>query len=293
MEHGRRSRKPNSCAITRRTPRSIVRPGRLDCHAPNAVDSVASAFTRRRISPIDSALDGDARGGATVLSLRMQRGRRRAATHPSEISPTTTAARFGYQKMPFSLSFFTRRSCKVWCARSKRPLAAAVLAHHLDVEVAHGAAELRVADASDSVLTVHAKDRGFVTVERDGLAVASQTALRRCKVVERRFATREPQFHELTGGIVDVHEQCAARATALNQSCSPPSICTSSPRQSRRARGGLWTLAPLGARAPESRSVRRAFGQSGDLRSTAGTALGAREHRGLRRRSEQDQEDHA
>jgi hypothetical protein len=55
----------------------------------------------------------------------------------------------------------------------------------------------------------------FVAVECDRLPMASQIALGRGKVIERRLCASKPQFHELTRRVVHEHEQRASRSATF------------------------------------------------------------------------------
>src|SRR3989454_2837466 len=92
----------------------------------------------------------------------------------------------------------------------------AVGAETVDVEVAEGAAELRESRATlGAIAGLDVKDAEPVAVERHGLAVALEVASGRVEVIERGLGVREAELHEAAGGVVDVDQQGAARATVL------------------------------------------------------------------------------
>src|SRR5437870_12388309 len=92
----------------------------------------------------------------------------------------------------------------------------AVSAETVDVEVAEGAAELREAGAAlGAIAGLDVKDAEPVAVERHGLAGTLEVAPGRVEVIERGLGVREAELHEAAGGVVDVDQQRAARATIL------------------------------------------------------------------------------
>src|SRR5438034_1204780 len=92
----------------------------------------------------------------------------------------------------------------------------AVGAETVDVEGAEGAAELRESRATlGAIAGRDVKDAEPVAVERHGLAVTLEVAPGRVEVIERGLGVREAELHEAAGGVVDVDQQRAARATIL------------------------------------------------------------------------------
>src|SRR5438128_7615098 len=92
----------------------------------------------------------------------------------------------------------------------------AVGAETVDVEGAKGAAELRERGAAlGAIAGLDVKDAEPVAVERHGLAVTLEVAPGRVEVIERGLGVREAELHEAAGGVVDVDQQRAARATIL------------------------------------------------------------------------------
>jgi hypothetical protein len=53
----------------------------------------------------------------------------------------------------------------------------------------------------------------------------------------RRFRADEPQLHQPARRVIDKPSSVHGGPRFSNQACSEPSICTSSPTQSRRRRG--------------------------------------------------------
>src|SRR5437016_2094122 len=89
-------------------------------------------------------------------------------------------------------------------------------AETVDVEVAEGAAELGEPGAPlGAVAGVDVEDTQPVAIERHGLAVALEVVPGRVEVIERGLGVREAELHEAAGGVVDVDQQGAARATVL------------------------------------------------------------------------------
>src|SRR3989449_6204095 len=89
-------------------------------------------------------------------------------------------------------------------------------AETVDVEVAEGAAELGEPGAPlGAVAGVDVEDTQPVAIERHGLAVTLEVAPGRVEVIERGLGVREAEFHEAAGGVVDVDQQRAVRATIL------------------------------------------------------------------------------
>jgi hypothetical protein len=117
----------------------------------------------------------------------------------------------------------------------------------------HCATELRHAITGFGGGGVHAEDAGFVAVECDRPAVATQVLGRGCEVAERRFRSGEVELHQAPSRVVDEHEQRASLATSLE----PLVVAAVDLNQltealvpvSRR----LWTAPPLHLRSPESR----------------------------------------
>src|SRR2546428_7443328 len=95
----------------------------------------------------------------------------------------------------------------------------AVGAETVDVEVAEGAAELRESGATlGAIAGLDMTDAEPDAVERHGLAVTLEVAPGRVEVIERGLGVREAELHEAAGGVVDVDQQRAARATILEPS---------------------------------------------------------------------------
>src|SRR5258708_31978068 len=122
--------------------------------------------------------------------------------------------------MPRSRSSLTSRSCSVRCARSTRPLAGLLLAHHVSMLSSYIARPncvtlLPVVAARVLRNTRAAEHARAVAVERDRLAVAFEIRARRLEVAEGRFARREMQRHQPAGRIVDIHQQRAGRRALL------------------------------------------------------------------------------
>src|SRR5436189_156799 len=92
----------------------------------------------------------------------------------------------------------------------------AVGAETVDVEVAEDAAELREARATlGAIAGLDVKDAEPVAVERHGLAVTLEVAPGGVEVIERGLSVREAGSDGGAGGLVDVDQQRAARATVL------------------------------------------------------------------------------
>src|SRR3989454_1175418 len=95
----------------------------------------------------------------------------------------------------------------------------AVGAETVDVEVAKGAAELRESGAAlGAIAGLDMKDAEPIAVERHGLAVTLEVTPGRVEVIERGLGVRKAELHEAAGGVVDVDQQRAARATILEPS---------------------------------------------------------------------------
>ena len=83
----------------------------------------------------------------------------------------------------------------------------------VDVEVLHCTTKLCVADSCDGFLGVHTEGRCLVAVERHWLAIASEVALTRGEVVERRLRACESKLQKLAGRVIDEDKQRAAWAS--------------------------------------------------------------------------------
>src|SRR5947208_2873504 len=83
----------------------------------------------------------------------------------------------------------------------------AVGADAIDVEVAEG---------------LHVKDTVPIAVERHRLAVPFEVVPGRVEIVERGLGLGEAELHEVARGIVDVDQQCAARAAVLEPGVLAP-----------------------------------------------------------------------
>jgi len=102
-------------------------------------------------------------------------------------------------------------------------------AQDVDVQVLHGAPELRQARAA-MVLEIHSEDARLVAVERDRPAMLLEVALHALEVSKGGLAFDEAHLHELARRVLDEHQQETARgARSSNQLWSLPSIWMSSP----------------------------------------------------------------
>jgi hypothetical protein len=141
--------------------------------------------------------------------------------------------------IPASRSSLTSRSCSVPNARSTRPFACGLFAQMIvDVQLRQRTAKLRDALAAHRILAVHPKDAVLVAVKGNRLAMPLEVIARRPEVIECRL---QRQRNAATINRLVASSTNASRVhispRASNQACSEPSICTSSPRQSRRRRG--------------------------------------------------------
>jgi hypothetical protein len=90
-----------------------------------------------------------------------------------------------------------------------------VRADALDVEFVEHAPELRVPGATRCGREIYAEDAGFVTVERQRLAMSLDILARRLEVTERRLGAGEQDMHQSAGGIVDIHQCGTSRRPIL------------------------------------------------------------------------------
>jgi hypothetical protein len=98
-----------------------------------------------------------------------------------------------------------------------------VRADDVDVELGERSAELGDTVAVGSAVGLGHAERGVLVAEEgDGLSIPLEVRRRRGEIRERRLGLHKTQLHDSAGGVVHV---------------SQPSICTSSPRHSRRCLG--------------------------------------------------------
>lgn len=110
----------------------------------------------------------------------------------------------------------TRRSWRVWLARSTRPLACWVLAWIASISSPASARPNWVVVAPLAGLyLVDAKDAVAVGVERHRSPVLFQMPSQHVQVERRGLAGGEPELHQTPGGVVDEDDQGGAGATPL------------------------------------------------------------------------------
>ncbi len=85
----------------------------------------------------------------------------------------------------------------------------------VNVEILKRTAKLGQTRTGFRIGFINSKDGVLVTVKGHRLAIGFQVALSGLKIVECSFAGAKAQFHKLTGGIINEHQQRAFSAAVF------------------------------------------------------------------------------
>ena len=115
--------------------------------------------------------------------------------------------------IPWSRSSLAKRSCRVWLARSTRPLACGVLACIASMSSVLSARELRQFPLS--VRMIDPENAVFIRVEGNGASVLTEILCKALHIGLRRLRGHKAQILQTTTGIINEDNECAGRGASL------------------------------------------------------------------------------
>lgn len=117
-------------------------------------------------------------------------------------------------------------------------------ADSLDVQLVHGPPKLGMSFATGGVLIVHAKNTGFIAVQRQRFTMLINIMTCGFKVRKRGFRFDEQKLHDFTGCVINV-DQCGA---GWSSAFKPVMIAAIDLYQFARTRTPVtWLRDPCGA----------------------------------------------